>query len=88
MQEWKGAHSVLPLRKAAVATNSDLPQDVPSSPDGQGKNKLLLLLGQLALVSPGSGFLGTGCYSLASTTLQPCISRRAILLLIWSRHLL
>lgn len=88
MQECEGAHSVLPCKGAAVVTNSELPQDMPSSPDGQGKNTLFLPLEQLALVLAGSGFLGTGCYSLARVTFQPCISRRAVVLLIWSRHLL
>lgn len=88
MQECEGAHGVSPLKKAAEVTNSGLPQDMPSSPDGQGKNKLFLLLEQLALVWARSGFLGANCYSLARATLQSCISRRAVLLLIWSGHLL
>lgn len=43
MRECEDAHSILPLRKAAAVTNSGLSQDMPRSPDGQGKNKLFLL---------------------------------------------
>lgn len=40
MEEREGAHSVPSLSTAAVVTNSGLLQGMPSSPDGQGKNKL------------------------------------------------
>lgn len=33
-----------------MVTNNELPGDMPSSPDGQGKNTLFLPLEQLALV--------------------------------------
>ena len=77
-----------PSQESSCGNWQCLPRDMPSSPDGQEKNRLFLPLEQLALVLAGFGSLGTGYYSLARVTLQPCISRRAVLLLIWSRHLL
>lgn len=40
MEGHEGVHSVLSLGTAAVVTNSGLLPGMPSSPDGQGKNKL------------------------------------------------
>lgn len=50
MQKCEVTHSVLPCRGAAVVTNNELPGDMPSFPDGQGKNTLFLPPEQLALV--------------------------------------
>jgi hypothetical protein len=88
MQEFEGGYDVLPLKKAAMVMGCF--RICPAPPHGQGKNKLFLPLEQLTLVLAGSGFLGlmgTGCYSLARTSCSG-ISRRIVLLLVWSRHLL
>lgn len=71
MQECGGAPRVLPLGKAAALTDSGLSQDMPSFPDGQGKNRLFHPLEQLALVLAAFGFLGTGYYSLARAPSNP-----------------